>query len=906
MPVDAEMSLSQDAALLAQTDAPSPWQQALQLGLTAYQRGQFSEAIAHWQTALLTLSSAPENLLTRAYLLNNLSAAYEALGQHTQAQQQLEESLSIIQNWPTQTLAYWEISARILNRQGQMFWQQGQTQQALAHWQQAEKHYREAEARAPESSEQDAEQNSGQDSGLISSQINQALARQELGFNAAALRQLTGLAQSLDQLSPRLRLAAARELGKAFRRVGDFSTAQAVLIAGWQAANLAPAAELGALEASTERSLVALELGHTLRQLSHRTMAIGKTKQAQTEASEALLQYESVSSSPKLQAQAQLNQLSYLIEMGQLEAAQALWPQISLSDLPSGRANVEAYISYAHSLICLQAPNSVSCIRQEWQNERSQTAIAASITANEPQWTAIGKVLSQAIQQSRALSDPLLESYALGELGHAYELSGQREEAIALTRQALRLLEDKQLPDAAYRWEWQLGRLYEDRDQNQVGQPALLAYQQAIASLDAVRQNLLVIDPQVQFSFRDNVEPLYREYVSLLLRQSAGDRTVESAKEQQSLKAAVNTLDALQLTELENFLGCNLSQLVNLNEGEIDPQAAKIYPIILPDQLAIILAIPQQPLRYVSVPVRQSTIEATLRDLRTNLTLPGKTPAVLDSASRLYDWLIAPLAPMLAENKQIQTLVFVPDGALRNIPMGVLYDGQQYLVEKDYAIAIAPQLNLFAPRKTQQQLQILRGGIGLPQTVRGQQFPPIELVQAELNQIPEAFTVAPPLLNEAFTQANIAQQLATQQYSAIHWKTHGVFSADPAETFLVAYGDGITANELSELVQSASAQRAEPLELLVLSACETARGDQRAVLGLAGIAVRAGARSTLSTLWRADDGANTQLMADFYQSLNQGRTKAQALQQAQKTLLNEAGYLAPYYWASYVLVGNWL
>jgi CHAT domain-containing protein len=123
---------------------------------------------------------------------------------------------------------------------------------------------------------------------------------------------------------------------------------------------------------------------------------------------------------------------------------------------------------------------------------------------------------------------------------------------------------------------------------------------------------------------------------------------------------------------------------------------------------------------------------------------------------------------------------------------------------------------------------------------------------------------------------------------------------------LVTYGDGITANTLSALVQSASAQQAEPLELLVLSACETAQGDRRAVLGLAGMAVRAGTRSALSTLWRADDRANTQLMGYFYQGLTEGLTKAQALQQAQQALLTQEGYPAPYYWAPYVLVGNWL
>ena len=122
----------------------------------------------------------------------------------------------------------------------------------------------------------------------------------------------------------------------------------------------------------------------------------------------------------------------------------------------------------------------------------------------------------------------------------------------------------------------------------------------------------------------------------------------------------------------------------------------------------------------------------------------------------------------------------------------------------------------------------------------------------------------------------------------------------------MAYKDDITANELSSLVHTARVQQAEPLELLVLSACETAQGDRRAVLGLAGIAVRVGARSTLSTLWRADDRANTQLTTAFYQGISAGLTKAQALQQAQQALLAVNGYPAPYYWAPYVLVGNWL
>jgi CHAT domain-containing protein len=162
-------------------------------------------------------------------------------------------------------------------------------------------------------------------------------------------------------------------------------------------------------------------------------------------------------------------------------------------------------------------------------------------------------------------------------------------------------------------------------------------------------------------------------------------------------------------------------------------------------------------------------------------------------------------------------------------------------------------------------------------------------------------------LDADFTKTNIQQQLQAGNFSAIHWKTHGVFSSTPEQTFIVAYNDRILAQDLNSLMQTGSSSGVRPLELLVLSACETAQGDDRAVLGLAGIAVRTGARSVLSTLWVAKDAPNTEFMVRFYEELSKpGMTKAQAVRQAQLALLKEYGYTAPHIWATYVLVGNWL
>ncbi|PSB46464.1 hypothetical protein C7B67_20250 [filamentous cyanobacterium Phorm 6] len=139
----------------------------------------------------------------------------------------------------------------------------------------------------------------------------------------------------------------------------------------------------------------------------------------------------------------------------------------------------------------------------------------------------------------------------------------------------------------------------------------------------------------------------------------------------------------------------------------------------------------------------------------------------------------------------------------------------------------------------------------------------------------------------------------------MHLKTHGEFSSDPDKTYIVAYKQLLKGQDIANLIASETAERANNIELLVLSACQTAAGDNRAVLGLAGIAIRAGARSTLSTLWEAQDAPNTELMLKFYDELSKpGMTRAKALHLAQQSLFEK--YPAPNIWGTYILVGNWL
>ena len=237
--------------------------------------------------------------------------------------------------------------------------------------------------------------------------------------------------------------------------------------------------------------------------------------------------------------------------------------------------------------------------------------------------------------------------------------------------------------------------------------------------------------------------------------------------------------------------------------------------------------------------------------------------------------------------------------------MSVLHDGQQYLIEK-YAIALSPGLQLIEPQAiAQQQLRALIAGL----TEARAGFAPLKYVVDELNTVQSQVTETERLLDSDFTSTAFQAQINQLPFPVVHLATHGQFSSQAENTFLLTWNDRINVNQLNSLLRSRNPREEEALELLVLSACETLTGDRRAALGLAGIAIRAGARSTLATLWRVNDEATALLMGEFYQELasqNTSSTKAEALRHAQLTLLQNSRFNRPHFWAPYVLVGNWL
>jgi len=165
------------------------------------------------------------------------------------------------------------------------------------------------------------------------------------------------------------------------------------------------------------------------------------------------------------------------------------------------------------------------------------------------------------------------------------------------------------------------------------------------------------------------------------------------------------------------------------------------------------------------------------------------------------------------------------------------------------------------------------------------------------------------LLNKKFTNFAFQNQVSTLSFPIVHLATHGKFGSTEDQTYILTWDQKIKINQLSSLLKIAELSRGKPLELLVLSACETALGDAKSALGLAGIAVRSGASSTVATLWRVSDEASAILMSQFYDQLVQasktGISKAEALRRAQIRVLRNSEYSSPYHWAAYVLLGNW-
>lgn len=842
----------------------SPALPFIQQAQQQFDNGRYPEAAALLQAAAQQFATQGD-VLNQAMALSNLAATYAQLGDWAAAEQTVNTSLTLLKT-QAQTPDQQRIFAQTLDTQGQLQLERGRAQAALASWTEAADRARSLQASAL----------------LLQAQIHQSQALQALGLYPRAC---TTLLAALQLAAPTCELTPAslqtlpsqpialptvqglNALGHVLRVLGKLDESQQVLALAAQQAQQ--------LDNPAERAAIALHQGNTFRVLASQPALTDDQRQQSVRSARDAYQF-AAQRTTKIgtRVQAQLNQLSLAIEQGDSATAIAQWQAIppELDQLPANRSSLFARINLAQSLINLT---------QVAANSKAQSPFVPTVSD-------IASLLDRAIQQAGQLGDRRLQAAALGKRGKLYALQQQWTQAETITQQAIGLVPPFEAAEIAYPLRWQMGQI--QRAQGKTA-AAIDHYSQAVSLLATLRGDLVALNPDVQFSFRESVEPIYRQLVGLLLN----DETPSQA----NLKQARQVIESLQLAELDNFFRDACADAKPRLIDEVDRTAAVVYPIILPDRLEVILALPDRSLHHHRIRQPQAELEQTFQRTRTALRRAAFPREYLPLAQQLYDWLIRPAAAALA-NSNPRTLVFVLDGTLRNLPMAVLHDGQQFLIEK-YSLALTPGLQLLAPEPLQNRA--LRAFVaGLSDASQG--FAPLPAVQQEVEQV-SGKVASQVLLNQQFTRANVQSQINASPFTIVHLATHGQFSSAAEQTFLLTWDGRLTVNQLDRLLRARPAP--QPIELLILSACQTAAGDRRAALGMAGVAIRSGARSTLATLWLVNDEATANLITEFYRQFTQpGINRAEALRQAQLKLLADPQSQHPYYWSAFVLVGNWL
>jgi len=511
-------------------------------------------------------------------------------------------------------------------------------------------------------------------------------------------------------------------------------------------------------------------------------------------------------------------------------------------------------------------------------------------------------------------------------------------------------------PELLFRLERQLGILWGKQRELQ---KAIDSYKRAIEHLQFFRESR-----NISQSFFNMAEKASIELVDLLLQQAA-KAPKESIRKQDLLRDAIDKIESFKKVELQNYFQdvCITEGLQNtINLDHLPDNVAVFYPLLLDDRVELLVisnnGIQQKhpsPEDKISVGELKVKVDSFLKtDLKEGRSSNFKPK----NAQYIYNGIIKPIIDLA---QQVDTLIVVPDATLRTIPFAALHDGNKFLVQEKFSLVVTPSIKLTVYGKMQRDnVWALLNGSKTFWTLNGSKIKkvalPLECVPMELCQVSyllkdntfikdEEFAFRDTstcalknspacllgsnkislLLDEDFILSNVKERLDNTPYSIVHFATHGVFESGN-ETFLRTYDDKIRMSELKTLIRDVEKKFGyQPIELLTLSACQTATGDKRAVLGLAGAAIQTGVPSVLATLWNVTDPATAQLISEFYRQLRKKPdfSKAKALQEAQKRLLNrvetkigkdkkeEKGveyhpYKRPYFWAPFLLIGNWL
>ena len=856
----------------------------VQTGVDRYQAGNFSAAIEPWHSAY-TVYESTQDLPALAVVGENLARAYQQMGQTSEEIIYWERAIAT-----TQALNDPQKLGRLLTEQAQAYSRLGQHRRAIA-----------------------------------------ILCGSDAACEPGSALQIAETAA--DQIG---QVAALGSLGEAYRLSGDIDRALEYLDRGKTVSDelndpVLSAAILNSL-GNASFSLAQVDYRRASEADARGDLASARSQQADADRSNA--------------AAIEYFQQSYdLAERQQDVAAQvrSLLSLIPTYEYANDLATAQQFRELAISLLS-QLPDSqvkaFAAIKLADFLEPSSIRRSYALLNNAPPTLESQAIplLNQALTIGETIENPRIISFALGKLGNLDERAGRYDEALGNTQLA-RLAADQNLAakDSLYLWEWQLGRIL--KAQGKLSE-STQAYRQAVGLLKQIRSDILSADRDLQFDFRDTVEPVYRQYAELTLRSVPDAVTLEKGELAfDKLDTTLITLDSLKVAELQSYFAndCVIVPVATRVDAVGDSEATAVFSTAIldadellsnkqtadssePKRLAAIVSFPDGSKKISQTTVDQKELASQINQFRLTLE-DGRNQYISEydfsPSQQLYDWLIRPFEKDLAE---VKTLVFVNDGLLRSVPMAALHDGQQFLIEK-FAVATTPSLTLTAPERIERptSLSALLMGVSDRSEVSGRSFAALPSVDKELATVAEQFPNNEVLLNQAFSLSALRQTLAARDYRILHMATHGTFGFEPSDNFVVTgakqtgensqFNETLTISALDELIRSVDAPNREPIELLTLTACETAIGDNRSTLGLAGVAIRAGVRSAIATLWSVSDDSSASLISQFYDNLKDPElTKAQALQKAQIAMVRSDDFINvhPYRWAPFTLIGNWL
>jgi len=491
----------------------------------------------------------------------------------------------------------------------------------------------------------------------------------------------------------------------------------------------------------------------------------------------------------------------------------------------------------------------------------------------------------RAFADTLKFSDPASFAAIRGRIALA---QGDAQMARAELRRAVFLESQKAMPQHLPQYSLYLA----DAEPERAGAHVLAAYR----ALEQVRTVLMPVDPLSEESRFDLVvRPVFERAIGTTLL-GAGDDPV-------ALGEAQRIAEAYRSAELQNSLGAECVPLRNpVSPADLLPGEVLLYPLLLEDRIELLYAAGGDgERRYRRMTPDRSINRTGIAALAQQMTasLSGESDDWEAASRALYAALIAPIAGQL---KAGGTLVIVPDGPLRHISFAALMDGEGRFLMEQVQLAVVPALSFAAPGTRDAEPAIIAASLEKAMDLPVGRFIRLEGTAAEA----EMAAGRDGLLLTDFTRASLADALARRPATVLHLATHAAFNGRTERSFIVADGEAITLPELRAML-GANQLRGQGLQLLVLSACETAVGDDDQAMGLAGAAVEAGAASALASLWEVSDAGTAALMEAFYKHYRRGVGRARALQMAQVDLALEPGgqWADPGIWSAFTLVGSW-